>query len=77
MLTSESRLYFKDQIIARSGKWLQPCRLNDISVIALLNREDVHSIVQTLGIESLLVLPFATRHLNRSKVVAWKMTIMK
>ena len=47
-------------------------------IIALLNRgESVYSIVRTLGIKSLLVLPFPIRHLNRSKVVAWKTTITK
>ena len=48
------------------------------TVIALLNGgENVYSIGWTLGIESLLVLPFAAGHLHGNKVIACKMSIAK
>ena len=39
--------------------------------------ENVYSIVQTLGGESLFVLAFTTGHLDGSKVMAWKMIVVK
>ena len=85
LMLSESRLHFKDRIIAHSGKRLQPAD-STVTIFQINSYYPVERRRKCLFHRSYFgcriatcatVLPFAAGHLHGNKVMACKMSIAK